>query len=377
MRAYLNDGFGFASSNSAWLPPVYFDIPFQDDAVDAAVRFADVNADGRTDLVLHASDAALYPSRDFSTDPNRVWLNTGHPDHVQGLWVEDAAWDLPAGAAFVDAQGRDTGVRFIDLNGDGAPDLLRAVEVSGGATQTEAWLNLGAAPDRLETVTTPLGGELTFEYGSKVEYGAAQPLPVHVVTDIRADDADGTGPEARTEFFYDGGFFDPVDQEFRGFATVTAHRWVEDDQGTPVVDRETVTTYHQDPERAGLPERTEVRDGVGGPLLLATEVTYTPDLDGPPYISLPSETRRFEYDGNASARETKRTFTYDFELCWMQATTGRRRSATRIRTMRAAPISSSGWRSASRTTMSAASSRRRSSSMTAARPSARCQASAT
>jgi len=55
MRAYLNDGFGFASSNSAWLPPVYFDIPFQDDAVDAAVRFADVNADGRTDLVLHAS----------------------------------------------------------------------------------------------------------------------------------------------------------------------------------------------------------------------------------------------------------------------------------------------------------------------------------
>jgi len=243
-----------------------------------------------------------------------VWLNTGHPDHVQGLWVEDAAWDLPAGAAFVDAQGRDTGVRFIDLNGDGAPDLLRAVEVSGGATQTEAWLNLGAAPDRLETVTTPLGGELTFEYGSKVEYGAAQPLPVHVVTDIRADDADGTGPEARTEFFYDGGFFDPVDQEFRGFATVTAHRWVEDDQGTPVVDRETVTTYHQDPERAGLPERTEVRDGVGGPLLLATEVTYTPDLDGPPYISLPSETRRFEYDGNASARETKRTFTYDFEL---------------------------------------------------------------
>lgn len=78
-----------------------------DEGRDLGVRFRDVNHDGSCELIVgNATQNALFH---WSTDA-RAW--------------KPLPYGLPAGTSFVDAEGRDNGLRFVDLNDDGFADVL-------------------------------------------------------------------------------------------------------------------------------------------------------------------------------------------------------------------------------------------------------------
>jgi putative membrane-bound dehydrogenase-like protein len=82
---------------------------------------------------LNASAQPAAPTtllRDFDRDgvAERI-VNTASAIEVQrrnrqtDAW-EKADWTIPGGVRFVDGEGRDAGLRFVDLNGDGFDDIL-------------------------------------------------------------------------------------------------------------------------------------------------------------------------------------------------------------------------------------------------------------
>ena len=102
--AYVNTGSGWRKESA--FEPVK---PIAIDTIsDAGVRFPDLNGDGRADMVFYRSDGTeVYKG---------AYLNTGsgwkeHPEYepVRPITIEN---------------GLDGGVRFVDVNGDGLPDML-------------------------------------------------------------------------------------------------------------------------------------------------------------------------------------------------------------------------------------------------------------
>lgn len=108
-KAYRNTGTGW-EYRSEYNPP----IPMYADGIgDLGVRFIDVNADNLPDLIY---------SRwlNSSNQHRRVYLNTGNG------WTQttDPAFFIPGEIMFSADGIGDLGVQLVDLNGDGAKDLL-------------------------------------------------------------------------------------------------------------------------------------------------------------------------------------------------------------------------------------------------------------
>lgn len=96
------------------------------DGVDQGVRVRDIDGDGMDDLIVgNASQNAVF-----------LW------DRVENGWKR-ARFALPGSARFVDARGRDAGLRFRDLDGDGDEDIVFANEreflVATFSNQQEGW----------------------------------------------------------------------------------------------------------------------------------------------------------------------------------------------------------------------------------------------
>lgn len=135
---WLNTGSGFTGNLSAAYPLP--DDPFifvhnessGDIVEDLGVRFADVNADGRADILVSRADWGAPAYR-------RVYL------YDRGAYRLDPGWILPDDP-FVRhvSHGRylDMGMRLMELNGDGLVDLFRASNVNG-MVQNVAYLNTG------------------------------------------------------------------------------------------------------------------------------------------------------------------------------------------------------------------------------------------
>ncbi len=87
---------------------------------DLGVRVADINGDGKSDLIKGTAAE------------RKTWLRT------DSGWVEDLNWQVPSSAYFTDSSGNDMGVRIADVNGDGMPDLVR-----GYGTINTIWINTG------------------------------------------------------------------------------------------------------------------------------------------------------------------------------------------------------------------------------------------
>ncbi len=82
---------------------------------DRGVRFRDVNKDGRCELIVgnESQNAVLS------------W------NEAEKKWKK-LDYALPKGAAIVDAEGRDNGVRFVDVNQDGFEDVIFSNETGYG-----------------------------------------------------------------------------------------------------------------------------------------------------------------------------------------------------------------------------------------------------
>jgi len=137
---YLNNGVnGWDLVPSyGWLSPYYF----LDGSNDVGMRMADINGDGLVDILCHNENGNSPTSAPCKKTQPRIWLNNGSG------WTLSSTWTFPANAAspgkleaFTDSSYRDTGLRLVDVNGDGLADLIRGQDPSNYHTYINNGLN--------------------------------------------------------------------------------------------------------------------------------------------------------------------------------------------------------------------------------------------
>jgi len=131
-RTWLNTGSGWQESIPYALP----DLMFNYQAVPTGMRaggFMDVNGDGLVDWVRS------WKNPDGNITTKRTWLNTGSG------WQESIPYALPD--IMYNYAAVPTGMRsgeFVDVNGDGLPDWVRAWKnPDGNITTKRTWINTG------------------------------------------------------------------------------------------------------------------------------------------------------------------------------------------------------------------------------------------
>lgn len=121
-KTYLNNGTAWLNStNNYWRVPV----DFINGTKDEGVRFVELNGDGLIDIVQGKTSGSIKNS----------WLNNGTN------WVSTSLWVLPD--YFVESDGiNETGLREIDLNGDGLTDLIKGgIPGSALINNGTGWVN--------------------------------------------------------------------------------------------------------------------------------------------------------------------------------------------------------------------------------------------
>lgn len=226
--------------------------PFQDPARPnfpiAAMTQADVNADGRVDIVI-----AYQPDWNRADADQRIYLNTG-----RGFSLSDAVVlprDLaiarnipypvdidPSLAGWPRAGSADT-ARFVDLDNDGLVDIVNA----GLCVQTNAlthdcrparwYRNAGTIPDKLERIDSSTGAWTQIEYESPKsaivqlpEDGLRPPASMRVVKSIRSASGPVPTPSGYDPFpvqevrlSYENFVKDALSNEVVGFEKVHAY----------------------------------------------------------------------------------------------------------------------------------------------------------
>lgn len=117
-RAFINTGSGWIE-DSTFLPPMQI-------SHATATRLIDLNGDGLSDFI--------YGYYSGSNHYKYAYLNTGSG------WQSSSAYHPPASIA---QNGKDNGVRLMDVNGDGLPDFLFGRDGASG-NDTRAWINTGS-----------------------------------------------------------------------------------------------------------------------------------------------------------------------------------------------------------------------------------------
>lgn len=127
---------------SGWVLPEDFYFIQHYDGGDRGARVADVNGDGRVDLVK--SVAVIRDGLDAFDQG--VYINNG------AGWTLDASWVFPPVAFVRLSNGQSQGVRMVDVNGDGMVDVVKAtrsdkrvyINTGTGWVQDTTW-NFGDA----------------------------------------------------------------------------------------------------------------------------------------------------------------------------------------------------------------------------------------
>lgn len=147
----------------------------------------------------------------------------------------------------------DSGVRIMDLNSDGLPDIVQSVKNDKARSDTVTdveinkgiYLNKGSRPYFLKTIRTSEGGQIDMEYKTSGQYlkpdgSRANPkLPFLVDTVSKVKVTDGLGNQQTTDYFYEDGHYfyaDTMNREMAGFRVVTK---------TDSAGVKTVSYYHQ------------------------------------------------------------------------------------------------------------------------------------
>jgi RHS repeat-associated protein len=130
---WLNTGHGWAKENAISIPVTLDGLIVNAQGIleaekNTTIQWADVNGDGLPDII--------YTRREGATNRSVTFLGTG------AGWVAAPEWQIPI-AALPD-RGGDTGLRIIDVNGDGYPDLIYARQEADGSTTKGVYVNSGS-----------------------------------------------------------------------------------------------------------------------------------------------------------------------------------------------------------------------------------------
>ena len=129
-KTHLNTGSGWAGVSAGFRTPDFMWDYTHDHNRQRGVLI-DLNGDDLPDYVTAFNDADT-PVRDS-------YLNTR-----AGFGPRSASWRLPASLWRFEGGEHHTEATLVDLNGDGLPDLLRAVVDNDGSEHRAVWLNTGA-----------------------------------------------------------------------------------------------------------------------------------------------------------------------------------------------------------------------------------------
>ncbi|ANV99357.1 hypothetical protein LMTR13_03350 [Bradyrhizobium icense] len=277
---YLGNGSAFDATTTVFAAAKSFPTTVP---TETASQLVDINGDGLDDWV-YSSSTNMY-----------VLLNNG----TGWTTTPDPRWTFATSTLYLGTTSPttyyDRGIRFMDLNGDGLPDLVRAYKnttgCSGEAADVKAvYLNTGSGwatstaytlpayiascsagamvfneyanfngngqlqQDILSTVRNPRGGVTSVVYkpSASVTDNPGAAVSVLVASKIGTDD--GRGNYATTSYAYTGGVWYSTstrDRRFAGFSPVT------------VTNPDSITTTHfvQDAiAKMGRPFRKEVSD---------------------------------------------------------------------------------------------------------------------
>ncbi|MBK6620229.1 MAG: hypothetical protein IPG32_04895 [Saprospirales bacterium] len=114
---------------------------------DNALRFADLNFDGFTDLI-----------QADGKDQRDVYLNNG-----SNGWIKVRSWQIPMitlGGFTEDGGEGDNGLNISDVNGDGFPDLIQG----DGLEERRTYLNAMTHPPLLNRIDNGIGGIIEAAY---------------------------------------------------------------------------------------------------------------------------------------------------------------------------------------------------------------------
>ncbi len=199
--AWINNGSGWIQDTN-WLVPSNAYFSNSATGKDEGVRLADVNGDGLADLLKGKGNN------------ESSWINNGSG------WVRDDSWNIPARADFVRSGGGNVGVRLVDVNGDGAVDILN----SGDNEIT--FTNKAVKPYLLRKISNNLGGSDIIEYvrSSLLDNKGTDNLSdigfnLWVADTISRDD--GMNNTYSTHYQYSGGLYDYLKKEYRGFNKIS------------------------------------------------------------------------------------------------------------------------------------------------------------
>lgn len=338
-EVYLHTGSGWSAS--AFQFPV--DI-VNSTGGDQGVRLADINGDGLVDVLV---------AENIGVSTQAVYLNNGTN------WQASQDWALPAGLYFTQTNQPDTGVRLIDVNGDGLIDLTQGFANSTENSYT-TWLNTGSAwqqddtynfpeafvqrnsnsyvrladingdgatdllygngskkytelrdtftPPLLQTAENAYGGNTAIEYTKSTKYNNTEDglsrigFNIYVVENVTKDN-NLSGPfsvKAKTNYSYAFGKYSYEDGAFRGFGETT--------EELPGATH--IYEFYQDDPRRGK-QRSKSVLSKGGSLLTRSEREYNWTLVGGVYNVSLTSTTKYDYDGLSNPRIHNVTYRYN------------------------------------------------------------------
>ena len=220
----------------------------------------------------------------------------------------------------------DWGTRLVDLDGDGLVDFVNSNDLPwypenpqyGSPDGDKVYRALGSFPGLLSRATLPTGGTVDFEYkpSTAPEFatidGPGNPdLPFVKQLLWKMTVRDGRSSAYVTTYQYEGGAYDFVANEFRGFWKATATTWK--DFGANLADEITQTYFHQIPQLKGKID--SVREYVPGNAypMKVQQNFYTTDSALPncalanldcsqPYFNPLRRQEMYDCDGDATCR---------------------------------------------------------------------------
>jgi len=264
--------------------------------LDNVFALVDINGDGLADFVQN-HQGRVTGAAPGQVSGGQIFLNTGttwQPVNGSTSWQISAGPDAIPGVIPGEAT-KEFGSAFIDLNGDGLPDLIQVDDNAsylatlgttlGGAltvVEPDAWLNPykpalidhfpnGLAKPTVVTYNSTTGSGRPYADDDVTDPNTKQlALPLNVVSSVLAEDGTGTGTTFTTSYMYHS-----MRQDSYGRGPLGFHRVDVTDGASHV---RTSTTYAQAYPYTGLPievdKYQERADGLATYFTNKTTTTY-------------------------------------------------------------------------------------------------------
>jgi len=287
---YLSSGgFGFTTNGAdAYVAPLVPFEPPHNKGYHVGANMADLNGDGLGDMVIRTFRGWQAPG-EYYFGPGDVMINTGT------TWAAAAVPQVPILPQEIhpppylnnlgDGIDKGNGAAFIDLNGDGVTDVIRAYSQLGGP---RSWLNtfkrpvIKAFPNGIARKTQVTYAIITnadtqaqaiYQDSLFLTEGTTHVVsPLNVVASVKVDDGLETSSLAETKYAYSNLRGSATGRGPQGFSQVQAH-----DMRSDII---TFTSYAQAYPYTGLP--TSVLRATFGPFgtpIASTKTTYCDTVD--------------------------------------------------------------------------------------------------